>query len=98
MIFRFSGKYYIVDWKTNYLKDGYGLEQLQNEMDYHNYKMQYIIYTESLIRWLKVKVKDFDYDTHFGGVFYLFVRGINPNNNDGIYFTKPAKSSLSCEV
>lgn len=33
---------------------------------------------------------NYDYEAHFGGVYYLFLRGIdNVNSSNGIFFCRP---------
>jgi exodeoxyribonuclease V beta subunit len=55
----------------------------------NNYNLQYLIYTVALTKYLKLRKPDFDYDTHFGGVIYLFLRGVRAGGASGIYYTKP---------
>jgi exodeoxyribonuclease V beta subunit len=35
-------------------------------------------------------VKNFDYERDFGGVIYLFVRGVRADQDTGVFFTKPS--------
>ena len=95
LVFELGGKYYILDWKTNYLGnnlEAYQPENLDNAMLNNNYHLQYMIYTVALCRYLKTKIKNFDYDTHFGGAVYLFVRGIRQGHKTGVYFNRLNKS------
>jgi exodeoxyribonuclease V beta subunit len=97
LVFEYDKKFYILDWKTNHL--GYSIEdyeakELKNEIIKNNYDLQYLIYTIALIRFLKSIKQDFDYERDFGGIFYLFVRGIRQNSNCGIYFEKPDHSQI----
>ena len=57
----------------------------------HHYHLQFLIYTLALHRFLKQRIKKYDYDHHFGGVYYLFLRGMSESNinNQGVYFHKP---------
>ena len=76
-LFIYRGKYYIIDWKSNYLakdKEGYTSDAMQQAMDSHRYDLQGAIYTEALKRYLALLGKK-DFDAVFGGAFYLFVRG-----------------------
>ena len=97
LIFEHDGKFYILDWKTNFLgydKSEYNAEALSSAMRESNYHLQYLIYTIALIRFLKQKFDNFDYEKHFGGVFYLFVRGMRTGSNTGIFFVKPDKNRI----
>ncbi len=92
LIFSFKGKYYIADWKSNFIESGYKTESLNTAMDDFGYKLQYKIYTIALLRWLgKALGNEFDYKKHFGGVFYFFIRGMSKGKKEGIYFVPPDK-------
>ena len=81
LIFEAAGRYWIVDWKGNYLgatAAHYDAAALQRAMDEHHYHLQYLLYTVALHRYLQRRVPWFDYAKHFGGVLYLFVRGVRP--------------------
>lgn len=91
-------KYYIMDYKTNYLgKDlaNYQHEELVAAMKSHNYGLQYWIYSLVLHRHLRNLLDDYSYELHFGGVMYLFVRGMSPEHPEsGVYFTVPDHDTL----
>lgn len=75
LVFYFEDKYYIVDWKTNWLgPDERAYSSLEKTMTSHDYWLQAALYTEALAR----HVKQFDirpFQDIFGGAIYLFVRG-----------------------
>ncbi|MGR8999978.1 MAG: exodeoxyribonuclease V subunit beta, partial [Gammaproteobacteria bacterium] len=75
LICEYKGLYYVMDYKTNGLPD-YKPETLILAMREHNYGLQYWIYTVVLHRYLQNRLPDYDYESHFGGVRYLFVRGM----------------------
>lgn len=82
-------KYYVMDYKTNGLPD-YSPDSLTHAMREHNYGLQYWIYTVVLHRYLQTRLPDYDYETHFGGVRYLFVRGMRPDQPmSGVYQDRP---------
>lgn len=82
-------RYYVMDYKTNGLPD-YSSDSLTHAMREHNYGLQYWIYTVVLHRYLQTRLPDYDYETHFGGVRYLFVRGMRPDQPmSGIYQDRP---------
>ncbi|GAA5520935.1 exodeoxyribonuclease V subunit beta [Aliifodinibius salicampi] len=92
LTFEFNGKYYLLDYKTNYLGDSisdYQLEELKHEMREASYDLQYHIYTVALHRFLNKQLPNYSYENHFGGAFYLFVRGINEKGREGIFFDCP---------
>lgn len=94
LTFEYNGKYYILDWKSNHLGnsyESYGKDPLINAMAEHYYFLQYTIYTVALHRYLKQNLKDYNYDTHFGGAYYIFLRGVSDNSRSGtgVFFDKP---------
>jgi exodeoxyribonuclease V beta subunit len=92
LTFEFNGKYYLLDYKTNHLGDStsdYQLEELKHEMREASYDLQYHIYTVALHRFLNKQLPNYSYEKHFGGAFYLFVRGINETGREGIFFDCP---------
>ena len=97
LFFEHEGKYYILDWKSNFLGnslDLYDTDHVKSAMYENNYNLQYLIYTVALTKYLKLRKPDFDYDKDFGGVIYLFLRGVRVEGQTGIYFTKPAKELI----
>lgn len=90
LIFQFENRYYIADWKSNHLVDGYGPEALKASMDHSGYHLQYQIYSLALLRWLEKGFgsvsKALDY---FGGVFYFYLRGMGTGDQNGIYHVTP---------
>jgi exodeoxyribonuclease V beta subunit len=92
LTFEFEGKYYVLDYKSNYLGDrleDYNQVNIENMMIEHRYDFQYQLYTLALHRLLRSRLADYDYERHIGGVFYTFIRGMQDNENCGVYFNKP---------
>jgi exodeoxyribonuclease V beta subunit len=97
LVFRNNGKWWILDWKSNHLGNAssrYGGATLERAMKEHNYHLQYHFYTVALTRYLSLASGgDFDYDRDFGGVLYLFLRGVDANGN-GVYYARPEKEAI----
>lgn len=92
LTFECAGKYYVLDYKSNYLGDSledYSQQNIEKAMIEHRYDFQYQLYTLALHRLLRSRLADYDYDTHIGGVFYTFLRGMQGDNQFGVYFNKP---------
>ncbi|MBN2034093.1 MAG: exodeoxyribonuclease V subunit beta [Deltaproteobacteria bacterium] len=94
MVFRFEGRYYLVDWKSNYLGsnvEDYGAQKLAGAMNHHFYTLQYTLYTLALNQYLRLRVQHYDYNRHFGGILYIFLRGVDPSkeHGSGIYRARP---------
>lgn len=87
LVFSYQGRFYLADWKTNYLTD-YAVGNLETVMQ--EYDLQARIYSAALVRFLRTALPDFDYDIHFGGYYYFFIRGLDPDSpGRGIYFARP---------
>ncbi len=99
LVFRWQGKYYLLDYKSNWLGDSreaYTPEAMKQAMIDHRYDLQYQLYTLALHRYLKHRLADYDYDQHFGGVFYLFLRGLDGSSPDnGVFHTRPTQEFVS---
>tara|TARA_B100001094_G_scaffold332609_1_gene405423 strand:- start:1227 stop:4751 length:3525 start_codon:yes stop_codon:yes gene_type:complete len=92
--FTWQGRFYVADYKSNYLgtqTHDYEQASLKHAIGEHRYDLQYLIYSVALHRYLKQCVPDYDYDVHFGGCFYLFLRGMWPQqgHQSGVYFDRP---------
>jgi exodeoxyribonuclease V beta subunit len=97
LIFRHNGRYFVADYKTNNLgpEHGYRPEGLIQAMQAHNYGLQYWLYCLVVHRFLRNWLADYRYDLHFGGVMYLFVRGMDPDRpGSGVFFDRPDQDSL----
>ena len=97
LFFRYNGKYYILDWKSNYLgetAEDYSKENMQEAMNENNYHLQYHIYSVAANKYLANRIPDWDYDQGFGGVIYLFVRGVRNGSDTGIYLARPEKDHV----
>ena len=98
LMFEFEGKFYVADYKSNHLGDSYDnyhYSAMEQAMTGHDYHLQAILYTLALHRWLKHKLPNYDYNTHVGGAYYLFIRGMSqvvPGN--GVYFVLPEKAMI----
>ncbi len=94
LVYRHDNRYYVADYKSNYLGNSpadYVGRNLQAAMLEHRYDLQYLIYTLALHRFLAGRIRGYDYDVHFGGVRYLFLRGMNPENKPGtgVFSSRP---------
>ena len=99
LVFEHEGRFYVLDWKSNHLGDGpdqYGQTHLHAAMTGNGYHLQYLLYTVAVHRYLQQRMAGYQYDQHFGGVLYLFVRGVRPGWRDaagaatGVYAHRPA--------
>ena len=64
----------------------------------HSYFLQYHLYTVAADLYLTRRIPGYQYDKHFGGIFYVFFRGLDPENSShGIFHDRPA-ASLVCAL
>ncbi|TOK73058.1 exodeoxyribonuclease V subunit beta [Vibrio parahaemolyticus] len=97
LVFEHQGKYYVLDWKSNHLGDDvthYHGEALKSAMADHRYDLQYQIYALALHRFLRSRLANYRYEQHFGGVYYLFLRGMDGQSDHGIFAAKPTLDFL----
>lgn len=88
LIARSHGRYYIIDWKSNFLGNkihNYHEDALLWAIMDHHYFLQYTIYTMALHRYLSLRLPGYNYSEHFGGIYYLFVRGLSTTQEDHDY-------------
>ncbi|PPV07565.1 exodeoxyribonuclease V subunit beta [Xanthomonas bromi] len=89
-----DGRWYVLDYKSNRLPS-YDADALARAMAHSEYELQALIYTVALHRWLRFRLGEaYDYARDFGGVRYLFCRGLdatrNPASDPGFH---PARSA-----
>jgi exodeoxyribonuclease V beta subunit len=85
MVFEAEGRYWLLDWKSNHLGnsvDEYREGSLRRAMTENLYPLQYLLYTVALDRYLSLRVPGYSYATHFGGVIYVFLRGVSACNGE----------------
>ena len=94
LVFCWQGKYYLLDYKSNWLGEessAYTPQAMAEAMIGHRYDLQYQLYTLALHRYLRHRVADYDYERHFGGVFYLFLRGMDGSaSENGVFHHRPS--------
>ena len=95
LIFEREGRFYFVDWKSNWLgidSSSYAPGNIATEMVRNFYNLQLSIYAVALHRYLQRRLRGYEYEKHFGGAFYIFLRGTDPDKpGNGIFFTCPPR-------
>ena len=109
LVVEVDGRFFILDWKSNclnakapfadaqaFFKDAFGQACMQACIEEHAYSLQYLIYSVALVRYLKVRLgQTFDFERHFGGVRYVFVRGARPGlPGVGVWEDRPERALL----
>jgi len=86
LVFKWRGRFYLIDWKSNFLGpriEDYETSCLALAMEKDFYYLQYCIYTLALDQYLRLRIPDYNYKDHFGGVYYIFLRGVSPEAGPG---------------
>ena len=100
LAFSADGRFYLVDWKSNYLGNqlaDYGQKAIAGAMGDNFYVLQYHLYCLALHLYLGARLPGYRYDSHFGGVYYFFLRGIDPaaGPENGIYRDRPPEELIT---
>ncbi len=98
LVFEYNGRFYFADWKTNNLSryGGYSPESVLASMGESGYLLQFYIYTVALNLFLRSRIPDFDYSKHFGGGYYLYVRGVELDRPDrGVFYEVPSEEDVN---
>jgi exodeoxyribonuclease V beta subunit len=96
LVFEYDKKFYFADWKSNWLGPDasfYSRENLARTMVENFYTVQLTIYALALHRYLACRLSAYDYETHFGGAFYIFLRG-NENESRGVFHSRPSHATV----
>ncbi|MGL6017372.1 MAG: exodeoxyribonuclease V subunit beta, partial [Gibbsiella quercinecans] len=95
LVFCWQGKFYLLDYKSNWLGESsaaYTRPAMEQAMAEHRYDLQYQLYTLALHRYLRHRLPGYSYPRHFGGVIYLFLRGVDAEHpGNGIFACRPAQ-------
>ncbi len=82
-----DGVWGVIDWKTNKLDQGYGLESLQSCARQSHYLLQTHLYLVALRRFLGP-------DAKIAGAWLVFLRGIRSGSADGILHIQPSDALM----
>ncbi|QIW10564.1 UvrD-helicase domain-containing protein [Francisella sp. LA112445] len=96
LVFEYDGKFYVADYKSNYLGDkleDYNQQTMQEKNQSSFYDLQYLIYSVALNKYLKQNIPNYNFEKHFGGVYYFYLRGMK--NGYGIYQASPSFGIIS---
>ena len=99
LVFEYQGKYYLADYKSNFLGarlEDYVPARLQQVVYDRRYDLQAMLYAIALHRYLEQRIPDYQYEQHFGGCYYLFVRAMRPESGArfGIHFERPTQHRI----
>ncbi|MDX2171435.1 MAG: UvrD-helicase domain-containing protein [Deltaproteobacteria bacterium] len=100
LVFEHDGRWYVVDYKSNDLgarAADYAPASLSAAMAQHDYVLQAHLYAVAVHRYLRRRVRGYDYARDFGGIYYLFVRGMAPGRGPatGVAFEHPSPQLIA---
>ena len=101
LVFEKNGKFYVCDYKSSHLGDNfsdYNHEALRNSIEKNYYDLQYLIYSLALHRYLKQNLADYNAEVHFGGIYYLYLRGMTNDElhkGAGVYYRQISSNELT---
>lgn len=84
--------YSLLDWKSDTLPDYSESESAKHSVE--KYSIQMVLYSYCLVKWLKTfpKYSSMDYNeiykNHFGGIYYVYLRGTKAGTDNGIFAQK----------
>ncbi|HKP97309.1 MAG TPA: 3'-5' exonuclease, partial [Fibrobacteria bacterium] len=103
LVFRHRGRYYLLDWKSNHL-DAYGHSDLERSMRDSSYDLQYMLYSLALDKWLGSLIPGYGFETHFGGIYYAYLRGMRASGESsaipetsGVFALRPTLAQIRGE-
>jgi len=100
LIFEWRGRYYVADYKSNFLGtqlSDYSWQMIERSMRQAFYDLQYLLYSLALHRYLQAKLENYRPAEHFGGVYYLYLRGMSADTGNGVYY-KPVQELLLTQL
>jgi exodeoxyribonuclease V beta subunit len=97
LVFRRNQRFYLVDYKSNWLgadAEAYRADRLPAVMGREAYYLQSLIYLVALHRYLGHRLPGYRYAQHMGGIYYLFLRGMDPRQGPaaGVYRDRPEEA------
>lgn len=87
-----TSKFYVIDYKSNFMgvsPEDYSENAVAMNMLEHCYDVQYLFYSLAMHRFLKTRIENYSYDKHFGGIIYLYLRGMHRDSTDSVVYTRP---------
>ncbi|MGS2742508.1 exodeoxyribonuclease V subunit beta [Halomonas sp. LS-001] len=95
LAFEHQGRFYVLDWKSNYLgpnDSAYEPDTLRHALLAKRYDLQAALYLLAMHRLLKARLPDYDPHQHLGGSMTVFLRG-SRSAGRGV-FSEPAPVEL----
>lgn len=91
LIIKIDDYYALIDWKSDKLSEEFKSYNNPSDLKEHvdeAYAIQRVLYSYCLIKWLKQYLmldEEEIFKNHFGGIYYIFLRGCINNTGNGVY-------------
>lgn len=89
LVFEHADRFHVLDWKGNWLGDAlddYRAGSLEAAMDAHHYRLQALLYTVALDRYLRDRLGPrYRRADHLGETIYLFLRAVGLDGDAGVW-------------
>jgi exodeoxyribonuclease V beta subunit len=101
LVFCHQDKYYLCDYKSSHLGNSFSDYQqtsLVENIEKNHYDLQYLIYSLALHRYLQQRLPNYNIEQHFGGVYYLYLRGMSKESQhtqSGVFYRKITSQELT---
>ena len=99
-------KWWIIDWKSNFISQNditesfpynYNYSTMKEEMYKHHYPLQAHLYLLALHRFLKWRLSNYSPKKSLGGYIYIFLRGV-PNNDEKLFSNSEMPGLFSSKI
>jgi exodeoxyribonuclease V beta subunit len=98
LVFAHAGRWYVLDYKTNDLgaaEDAYAPAAMALAVQREGYDVQALVYSLAIHRMLRQRLGDtYDYDAHYGGAWYWFLRGMTHDSAYGRHGVRPGRALI----
>jgi exodeoxyribonuclease V beta subunit len=88
LVFEHAGRFHVLDYKGNWLGEhtgDYTGTALRTAMDHSHYRLQALLYTVAVHRFLRQRLPDYAPARHLGEYIYLFVRAAGLSPGAGVF-------------
>jgi exodeoxyribonuclease V beta subunit len=97
LVLEHDGRYWVADYKSNWLGPvpaSYDAEAMGAAIREHRYDLQFLLYAVALRRLLRRRLPGRPLADVFGGVLYLFLRGMDGGGATGVWAHRPEEAVL----
>ncbi len=97
LVFEHDGVFHVLDYKGNWLGEhlsDYSGAALRAAMDHSHYRLQALLYTVALHRFLRQRLPDYAPSKHLGAYIYMYVRAAGLASGAGVFVERFADALI----